>query len=104
VSSFESIWQPSRDDAVVFDYAAIAYNPVVQKVAGTLIDCLNRKGDLYNAERFAQATLDSLKDLANKVDHHSDEVARGYSNLANVIHDEEQGDRVKAEMLARESL
>jgi hypothetical protein len=59
---------------------------------------------LYNAERFAQATLDSLKDPANKVDQQSEEVARGYYNLANVISLQEHGDLVKAEMLARESL
>jgi gamma-glutamylcyclotransferase (GGCT)/AIG2-like uncharacterized protein YtfP len=101
--------QDKHDDAVAFaeeayNCAAIAYNPVhleVQRAAGILIDCLSRKGDLYNAERFAQATLDSLKDPANKVDQQSEEVARGYFDLANVIDEE---DCVKAEMLARESL
>jgi tetratricopeptide (TPR) repeat protein len=89
-----------------YDCAAVAYNPVhpeVQKAASTLIEYLCCKGDLSNAERFAEATLDSLKDPANKVDQHSEEVARGYYNLANVIN-QQIGDLVKAEMLARESL
>jgi tetratricopeptide (TPR) repeat protein len=89
-----------------YDCLAVAYNPVhpeVQKAAGTLIEYLTHKGDMYNSERFAQATLDSLKDPANKVDQQSEEVARGYYNLANVIN-QQKGDLVKAEMLARESL
>jgi tetratricopeptide (TPR) repeat protein len=89
-----------------YDLAAIAYNPVhpkVQKAAGALIECLMHNGDLYNAERFAAATLDSLKDPANGLDQLSEEVANGYYNLADVIHQQE-GDLVKAEMLARESL
>jgi tetratricopeptide (TPR) repeat protein len=47
--------------------------------------------------------LDSLKDPANGLDQVSKEVATGYHNLANVIN-EQKGDFVKAEMLARESL
>jgi hypothetical protein len=60
-------------------------HPKVQEAAGTLIECLINKGDLYNAERFAEATLDSLKDPANGLDQESEEVAKGYYNLANVI-------------------
>jgi hypothetical protein len=48
-----------------YNCVAVAYNPVhpqVQEAAGVFIDCLIRKGDLYDAERFAQVTLDSLKD------------------------------------------
>jgi tetratricopeptide (TPR) repeat protein len=89
-----------------YNIVAIAYNPVhfkVQDAAGTLIGCLMHNGDLYNAERFAEATLDSLKDPANGLDQESEEVAAGYYNLANVIH-EQEGDLVKAEMLARVSL
>jgi tetratricopeptide (TPR) repeat protein len=89
-----------------YDLVAIAYNPVhpkVQKAAGALIECLIQKGDFYNAGRFAEATLDSLKDPANGLDQLSEEVAYGYYNLANVI-TEQKGDCVKAEMLARESL
>eukprot|EP00596_Hydrurales_sp_CCMP1899_P009897 CAMPEP_0119052220 /NCGR_PEP_ID=MMETSP1177-20130426/73586_1 /TAXON_ID=2985 /ORGANISM="Ochromonas sp, Strain CCMP1899" /LENGTH=587 /DNA_ID=CAMNT_0007031719 /DNA_START=259 /DNA_END=2022 /DNA_ORIENTATION=- len=89
-----------------YDLVAIAYNPVhpkVQETAGTLIACLMHKGDLYDAERFAEATLDSLKDPANGLDQESEAVANGYYNLANVI-DAQEGDLVKAEMLARESL
>jgi hypothetical protein len=89
-----------------YDLVAIAYNPVhpkVQEAAGMLIQCLIHKDDLYNAERFAEATLDSLKDPANGLDQESEEVANGYYNLAYVI-DKQEGDLVKAEMLARESL
>jgi tetratricopeptide (TPR) repeat protein len=89
-----------------YDLAAIAYNPVhpkVQEAAGALIQCLTHKGDLYNAERFSEATLDSLKDPANGLDQESEEVAMGYHNLADVI-SAQKGDLVKAEMLARESL
>eukprot|EP00596_Hydrurales_sp_CCMP1899_P007459 CAMPEP_0119051712 /NCGR_PEP_ID=MMETSP1177-20130426/73245_1 /TAXON_ID=2985 /ORGANISM="Ochromonas sp, Strain CCMP1899" /LENGTH=183 /DNA_ID=CAMNT_0007031023 /DNA_START=659 /DNA_END=1208 /DNA_ORIENTATION=+ len=89
-----------------YNIVAITYNPVhpkVQEAAGALIECLMHKGDLYNSERFAEATLDSLKDPANGLDQLSEEVAYGYYNLANVIHQQE-GDLVKAEMLARESL
>jgi tetratricopeptide (TPR) repeat protein len=92
-----------------YNCAAIAYNPVhpkVQKAAGTLIECLIRKGDLDNAELFSQMTLDSLKDPANKVDQEGEEVARGYFNLANVISMEKspKKDYKRAEMLVRESL
>jgi hypothetical protein len=67
-----------------YNYVAVAYNPVhphVQKAAGTLIDCLIHKGDLYDAKRFSQVTLDSLKDPANKVDQECEAVAEGYYNL-----------------------
>jgi tetratricopeptide (TPR) repeat protein len=89
-----------------YNLAAIAYNhvhPKVQTAAGMLIECLVHNGDLYNAERFAEATLDSLKDPANGLDQLSEEVANGYYDLASVITNQE-GDLVKAEMLARESL
>jgi hypothetical protein len=89
-----------------YNLVAIAYNPVhpkVQEAAGTLIECLMHNGDLYNADRFAEATLDSLKDPANGLDQESEEVATGYYNLANVINKQKE-DLVKAEMLARESL
>jgi tetratricopeptide (TPR) repeat protein len=88
-----------------YDLVAIAYNPVhpqVQEAAGALIECLIHKGDLYDAKRFAEATLDSLKDPANGLDQESEAVAGGYYNLANVIN-QQKGDLVKAKMLARES-
>jgi tetratricopeptide (TPR) repeat protein len=90
-----------------YDLVAIAYNPVhpkVQEAAGLLIECLVYKDDLHNAaERFAEATLDSLNDPGNGLDQESEEVAKGYYNLTNVI-SEQEGDLVKAEMLLRESL
>jgi len=89
-----------------YNCVAIAYNPVhpqVQKAAGTLIDCLIHKGELYDAERFSQVTLDSLKDPANEVDQESEAVAKGYYNLGDVINRQNE-DLLRAEMLARESL
>jgi tetratricopeptide (TPR) repeat protein len=99
------------DEALAFaeeayDVFAVAYNPVhpkVQEAAVLLIRCLINTNDLYNAERFAEATLDSLKDPANGMDQGSEVVAKGYYNLANVINYQKR-DFVKAEMLVRESL
>jgi tetratricopeptide (TPR) repeat protein len=89
-----------------YNCAAVTYNPVhpkVQDAASTLIECLISKGDFYDAERFAQATLDSLKDPANGLDQQSGAVAKEHYDLGNVI-TEQEGDFVKAEMLVRESL
>jgi tetratricopeptide (TPR) repeat protein len=89
-----------------YNCAAVTYNPVhpeVQKAADRLIECLTLKGDFYDAERFAEATLDSLKDTANGLDQQSEAVAGGYHCLGSVIA-HIKGDFVKAEMLVRESL
>jgi tetratricopeptide (TPR) repeat protein len=89
-----------------YNCAAIAYNPVhpeVQDAASALIECLTFKGDFYDAERFSQATLDSLKDSANGLDQQSEAVAKGYYDLGNVIYNLKE-DFVKAETLVRESL
>jgi hypothetical protein len=83
-----------------------AYDPVhpqVQEAAGILIDILIMKGDLYDAERYAQVTYSNLRDKKNGIDQESKAVAVGAYNLANVIY-EQKGDLVKAEELARESL
>jgi hypothetical protein len=111
--SYHNVWafQSNYANALPFaeeayNICAIAYNlvhPKVQFAAGTLIECLVLKGDLYDAERFAEATLDSLKDPANGFDQESEAVAKGYFNLASVI-SEQEGDLAKAEMLVRESL
>jgi hypothetical protein len=90
----------------VYNCVAVAINPVhlqVQKAVSILIDCLSHKGDLDKAELYAQMTLDSLKDPANKVPQMSELVACGYHNLGRVIN-HQNGDLVKAEMLIRESL
>jgi tetratricopeptide (TPR) repeat protein len=89
-----------------YNCVAIAYNPVhseVQRAAGGLIELLILNGDLYDAERYAQLTLDSSKDPANKLDQEIEEVAVGYYNLGHVIF-EQKGDLIKAEKLVRESL
>jgi tetratricopeptide (TPR) repeat protein len=105
------IVQGKYADAVIYaeelyNLVAVAYNPVhpkVQAAASILIECLIKTGDLFNVDRFAQATLDSLKDPANGLNQESKEVAKGYYDYANVI-SELKGDFVKAERLARESL
>jgi tetratricopeptide (TPR) repeat protein len=89
-----------------YDCVAIAYNPVhpkVQEAASALIECLIAKGDFYDAERFSQATLDSLKDSANGLDQQSEAVAKGYHDLGHVIYNLKE-DFAKAETLVRESL
>jgi hypothetical protein len=74
------------------------------EAAGALIDCLILQRDFYNAERFAIVTLDGLKDPVNGVDQESEAVAQGCYNLAHVIINLQDGDLLKAEMLARETL
>jgi uncharacterized Rmd1/YagE family protein len=67
-----------------YNCVAVTYNlvhPKVQKAAGTLIECLILKGDFYDAKRFAQATLDSLKDSANGLDQQGEAVTEGYYNI-----------------------
>jgi hypothetical protein len=83
-----------------------AYDPVhpqVQEAAGKLIIILIAKGDLYDGERYAQITYSNLRDKKNGIDQESEVVAVGAHNLANVIYRLE-GDLIKAEELARESL
>jgi hypothetical protein len=88
-----------------YNLVAEAYNPVhpeVQKAAGILIDILIRKGDLFDAERFAVVTYGNLRDSKNGMDQEGIEMATGSYNLAFVILLQD-GDLVKAEKLARES-
>jgi hypothetical protein len=83
-----------------------AYDPVhpqVQEAAGVLINILISKGDLFNAERYAQVTYGNLRDKKNRIDQESEAVAQGAYNLANVIY-QQNGDLMIAEELARESL
>jgi hypothetical protein len=91
-----------------YNILAITYDPVhpeVQEAAFLLIDCLLKTNEIYDAERFAEATLASLKDPANGIDQQSDAVSQGYFILAKVIlHQKLEGNLNKGEMLARESL
>jgi tetratricopeptide (TPR) repeat protein len=83
-----------------------AYDPVhpqVQEAAGTLINVLIAKGDLFDAERYAQVTYGNLRDKNNGIDQESEAVANGAYNLADVLYQLE-GDLIKAEEVARESL
>jgi tetratricopeptide (TPR) repeat protein len=83
-----------------------AYDPVhpqVQEAAGILIHILIVKGDLFDAERYAQVTYGNLRDKKNGMDQESEVVARGAYNLADVIF-RQNGDLIIAEELARESL
>jgi hypothetical protein len=115
-SALRSLYELRRDqgnfvDALAFaeeiyNCAAVAYNPVhpeVQEAVSTLIECLIFRGDFYDAERFAQSTLDSLKDSSNGLDQQSEAVAKGCHELGNVIFKLKE-DYVKAEILVRESL
>jgi tetratricopeptide (TPR) repeat protein len=89
-----------------YNCAAEAYNPVhpeVQVAAGALIQCLTHTGNLQSAETFAQMTLDSLRDPANKMDQEGEQVGIGYYNLAKVIA-ALNNDDPKAEKFAREAL
>jgi hypothetical protein len=66
----------------------VVHNPVhpkVQEAADTLIECLIHSGDTYNAERFSQAALDTLKDLKNGLNQETELVAQSYFNLASII-------------------
>jgi tetratricopeptide (TPR) repeat protein len=103
--------QGNLSDAVTFAEEAYnlvveAYDPVhpqVQEAAGLLINILIVKGDLFDAERYAQVTYGNLRDKKNGIDQDSELVAKGAYNLAYVIL-EQNGDLMKAEELARESL
>jgi tetratricopeptide (TPR) repeat protein len=84
-----------------------AYDPVhpqVQEAAGILINSLIHKGDLFNAERFAEQTYANLRDVKNGMDQEGEEIAEGAYNLAGVLLRQDDGDLIKAEKLARESL
>lgn len=91
-----------------YNCVAIAYNPVhpkVQSTAATLIELLILKGDFSKAEIFAQMTLDSLRGPMNVVNQESEEVARGFFDLANALQgDSKNEDLIRAETLVRESL
>jgi tetratricopeptide (TPR) repeat protein len=84
-----------------------AYDPVhfqVQEAAGRLVSCLIQQGDLFNAERYAEQTYANLKDIKNGINQEGEQVAEGAYNLADVILRQDDGDLIKAEKLARESL
>jgi tetratricopeptide (TPR) repeat protein len=75
----------------------------VQEAAGILIKILISKGDLFDAERYAQVTYGNFQNKKNGIDQESEAVAEGAYNLANIIY-QQNGDLIKAEELARESL
>jgi tetratricopeptide (TPR) repeat protein len=103
--------QGNYSDAVTFaeecyNLVVQAYDPVhpqVQEAAGVLVNILIRKGDLFDGERYAQVTYGNLRDKKNGIDQESEAVATGAFNLADVIY-KQDGDLIKAEELARESL
>jgi tetratricopeptide (TPR) repeat protein len=103
--------QGNYSDAVIcaeecYNFIVEAYDPVhfqVQEAAGTLIDILIKKGDLFDAERYAQVTYANLRDKKNGIDQESEVIATGAYNLAKVLL-KQKGDIVKAEELARENL
>jgi hypothetical protein len=90
-----------------YNLAVDIYDPVhpqVQEAACWLIDCLIKKGDLSNAERFAEQTYANLKDIKNGMDQEGEQIADGAYCLADVISRQKDGDLIKAEGLARESI
>jgi hypothetical protein len=113
LSSYCTLRERQRDysGALIFAEEAYnlvveAYNPVhpqLQEAAGILIHILIAKGDLYDAERYAQVTYGNLRDKKNGIDQEGEEMATGAFNLADILF-KQNGDLIKAEMLARESL
>eukprot|EP00596_Hydrurales_sp_CCMP1899_P005372 CAMPEP_0119046044 /NCGR_PEP_ID=MMETSP1177-20130426/44045_1 /TAXON_ID=2985 /ORGANISM="Ochromonas sp, Strain CCMP1899" /LENGTH=421 /DNA_ID=CAMNT_0007018647 /DNA_START=219 /DNA_END=1484 /DNA_ORIENTATION=+ len=89
-----------------YNIVAIAYNPVhpdVQRAASILIQCLDLSEDQTNAERYAEMSLDSLRNKSHGVNQESEEVALGYYDLANTILRRPDGDLDRVEQLAREA-
>lgn len=76
---------------------------ILQRAAALLINSLNKNGDHVKAELFAEVNYGILRDHKNGKDQEGDEMAEGSYNLADIIH-KQNGDLVKAEKLARESL
>jgi tetratricopeptide (TPR) repeat protein len=79
-------------------------HPQVQEAASWLIDSLIQQGDFSNAERFAEQTYLNLRDIKNGMDQEGEQVAQGAYFLSDVICRQDDGDLIKAEGLARESL
>jgi hypothetical protein len=77
---------------------------MLQEAAGILINVLITKGDLFDAELYAQVTYGNLRDRQNGIDQESEVVAQGAYNLANVIFRQKGDLLINAEELARESL
>jgi tetratricopeptide (TPR) repeat protein len=111
---YVSLRQHQGDYSGAVSFAEEAYNicvdaydpvhPQVQEAAGILINCLINQGDLFNARRFAEQTYQNVRDVKNGMDQEGEEVAEGAFNLADVIRQQGDGDLIKAEKLARESL
>jgi tetratricopeptide (TPR) repeat protein len=78
-------------------------HPQVQEAAAILINMLIAKGDLKDAERFAEMTYMNLRDKKNGMDQDGEGVANGAQILAEVIY-QLKGDLIKAEKLSREAL
>jgi hypothetical protein len=76
----------------------------VQEAANRLMSCLIQQGDLLNAERFCEQTHANLRDIKNGMDQEGDEVVTGAYNFAEIIYQQDDGDLIIAEALARESL
>jgi hypothetical protein len=112
--TYVTLQQRQGDFSSAVSFAEEAYNvcvdaydpvhPQVQEAAGILINSLIYQGDLLNAERFAEQTYQNLRDIKNGMDQEGEEVAMGAYNLADVILRQDDGDLIKGEKLARESL
>jgi hypothetical protein len=69
-----------------------------------LTDCLNKKGDFSNTERFAEQIYSNLRDIENGIDQEGEIVADAAYYLADIIFRQHNGDLIKAEELAREAI
>lgn len=89
-----------------YDFVVEAYDcfhPQVHEAAGELIDIVIMKGDLCDAERYAQVNYGNLRDKKNGIDQEGNEMAIGAYNLANAIL-KQNGVLIKAKALARDCL
>jgi hypothetical protein len=103
-------WQRDYSSSLIFteecyNLVVEAYDPVHPQVqeAVILINILIQKGDLFDAERYAQVTYGNLRDKKNGIDQEIEAVVNGAYNLTNAIC-RQKGDLIKVEELARESL
>jgi hypothetical protein len=91
-----------------FKLVVVAYDrihPKVQEAAGVLISILIKKGEIFDAKRYAQVTYGNLRDKKNGTDQESEQIAKGAYNLADAFY-QQKGDSstlLQAEELARES-
>ena len=88
-------------NCVVMEFDSV--HVLAQGPAILLIEIQCLLGNFYDAERFAEMTLENFKRPENKFDQDSEDVAAAYECYANVIYRKKKGDLMKAEMLIRDA-